>query len=166
MPDQKNDLTMFDFDDVAPDDLDSVEVASVPSDFLSNILTQSPNEFSPCDTHGALRIITFECEADANYIAGSTFSLCKLPQSQIRLLPALSVIGFDTDLNGDLGWTKYKTRRHETRPLNRTGLNGFFDRRERSIRLDSLEGMFMIFTANSDGEKGDLIKGYIVYVKM
>lgn len=178
MPDQKNDMMDFDFADVAPDDLTSKEIATAPegqmelpmaaplADFKSDVLTKSPNEFSPCDTHGALRILTFRCEADDNYIGGSTFSLCKLPQSQIRLLPRLSVIEFSDDLNGDLGWTKYKTRRHEQMPLNRIGFNGFFSKPQQSIRLDSLEGMFMIFTANHDGKEGDLIEGYLIYVKM
>ena len=171
----KKDIFDFGSEDRPPET--EPETIVEPSTFISELLTaRNLSIFNPCDLHGSLKILKFMVEADTNYIAGSQFSLCKLPPSMVRILGALSYI--EIQLSGEtatLGWSKYRTRGRETIGVDFKGF-GFIDNCKepyaflqddplQSRVIDSLEGVGLICTAGDDGKKGDYIEGYIIYVK-
>ena len=164
MPDNDND--MFDFEDEALEDDHEpfMEVPQQVATFRSNVLAKDIRIIPMCDL-GSLKIIKFEVEADADYIKGSTFSLCKIPASEVRVLFRMSMIEFKRIEQGVFGWSKYKTRRQQ---IVLGSVDGFTEAvsNMQTVKVDSLEGIFFNFTATEDGFKGDGLDGYIVYSKM
>lgn len=174
MPDEKD---MFDFGDTPPEEEDK-ELS--PSAFVSNIMgARNLSTFNPCDLHGSLNIIKFRVEASEDYITGSSFSLCLIPPSEVRLLGHLCRIEYRLSCGeAALGWSKYKTRGRLTVPTERDGFgiiqkpNGiltFLGPEEedlQTMKVDSLEGIGLVCTALGDGKEGDFIDGYLVYVKL
>ncbi len=138
------------------------EEAPVPSTFHSNLLTKNINEIPMCDI-GSLKLMKFKVEADEDYIEGSVFCLCKLAPSEIRVLFKLSHI--ETKLDGDYGWARYRTRKRQNIEADFQGFNTPLAAEE-AMKLDSMEGISVVFTAKNDGQKGDYIEGYFVYSKM
>ena len=74
--------------------------------FSSNVLSaRNLAIFNPCDLHGTLKILSFKIKADKDYAKGTTFALCKIPQSQVRILGALSRIKFSLSCDAAIiGW--------------------------------------------------------------
>lgn len=153
----------FDFNVMSEDIPEEVEPVQICK-FNSDILTKDVMEIPACDLHGKLLVMHFYVEATEDYIAGSTFSLCKVPASEVRIIWNLSRIGFlPQPFEGSFGWTKHRTRRREIIDADPEGFDAFLNE---SCKMDSLEGFFIVFTATKAGEKGDRICGDIIYVKM
>ena len=162
-----DDFLDFEFDEKPEPKEPAEKPGPFPSKFDSDVLTKDINVFAPCDLHGRLRIIRFNVMATEDYIEGSTFSLCKLPASQVRVLGALSNIRWTHDMGGSLGWAKHKDRHQNIIPGDPYAFNELMDSNGlQTVKVDSLEGVFMVFTADSPGKKGDLIEGYVIYIKM
>ena len=169
-----DDILDFEFDE-SKEDLGTPE--PVVEQFVSNVLlARNLAIFNPCDLHGSLKVLTFEVKADKDYIEGSTFSLCKIPQSQVRILGALSRIKFNLSCKSAvMGWPKFKKRNQMYVESNYTGFGKVSELKGTSsflesapaqtTVLDSLEGVYIVCTAGSAGKKGDTIKGYLIYVK-
>ncbi len=170
----KNDMLDFEFDN-SKEDL-GVEGPKLEQ-FSSNVLSaRNLAVFNPCDLHGTLKILSFKVEADKDYERGSTFAMCRIPQSQVRILGALSRINFNLSCESAvLGWPKFKKRNQQ---MVEADLKGFGRVNElkgvslflehlptNTISVDSLEGVFVICTVRSSGKKGDSIEGYLIYVK-
>ena len=176
MAKKKKDTIMdFDFGGDEEEDLGKEEVGV--EDFKSNVLSaNNMSVFNACDLHGALRVITFRVEADKDYANGTSFALCRMPQSQIRILGDLCK--FDFSLSGKsaiLGWSKFKKRNQMIIPTDLTGFGKVEEMKgvqsflghlnTRTISVDSLEGIFLICTVEGAGKKGDFIEGYLIYIK-
>jgi len=145
--------------------------------FKSNILSaHNLAIFNPCDLHGSLKIITFSVVADRDYKAGTTFSLCRLPQSQIRVLGALSQLRFKLSCDSVIiGWPRFKKRNQQFVDADLAGFGKVEEMNSsvtflehlpaQTIVIDSLEGAFVVVTAESDGCRDDSIDGYFIYIK-
>ena len=140
--------------------------------FVSNVLNPKlVGRMNPSDAHGALRILTFKVEADKDYLAKSTFSLCKLPQGIIRVMGALSYINFG--VSGTLGWSKFRKRNGSQVDTDlkgfgkvKKGMASFLTHLDtQTLRFDSIGGIDVACTASKAGKKGDSIEGSLVYVK-
>lgn len=166
----KKDELEFDFSD-------SEEEGPKLEQFSSNVLSaRNLAIFNPCDLHGTLKILSFKIKADKDYIQGTTFALCKIPQSQVRILGALSRIKFNLSCDkAVLGWPKFKKRNQQMIEADLKGFGGVSEMKGetsflehlpgQTITVDSLEGVFVVCTVFSDGKKGDSIEGYLIYVK-
>lgn len=164
----------FEFDPF--DDETNEEVMS--HNFLSNLVDPVKyNELRTSDIGGSLKIMAFEVKTDKDYADGSTFTLCKIPSGQVRILGHLSPILYNLSCKSlDLGWIRYKTRSLNWIETNRVGFNTikkfgtvkhFLDHiKLGSIVIDSMEGVPIIGTVNGKGKEGDKIAGYIVYVRL
>lgn len=167
------DVLDFDFGDEQEEEPEPLKAEI----FLSNVLkSRTLTRFNPCDLHGALRILTFKTEADKDYDAGTTFTLCQLPQSQIRVLGSLCCIDYKLSCkSARLGWSKFKRRTGQKVEANIQGFGEVKDVKgvgsflehlpTQTLTLDSLEGVFLNCMAGNPGKKGDIVEGYIVYIK-
>ena len=138
--------------------------------FISEIAGPRSHKVNTHNAHGTLRILHFKCEADKDYAEGSKFVLCKLPQSQVRILGTLSNI--EGSIQFIVGWAGFINRYREKRPgvtdgimSPDTNMHVFGRAKLQSPVFDSLEGVEVYATALSDGKKGDNIEGYFIYVK-
>ena len=176
----KNAILDFDFGEDGDEETGKEDLgAKEPQieQFLANVLkARNLAIFNPCDLHGSLKIITFRVEADKDYAEGTTFALCRFPQSQIRILGALSRIDYKLSCKtAKLGWSKFKQRNMQ---IIETDLSGFGKVTKvkgtgsflehlptQTVSVDSLEGIFLLCLTGSPGKKGDIIEGYLIYVK-
>jgi hypothetical protein len=166
-----------DFDFGVNEEPEEVKEEVIRHEFLSNLLSaRNLAIFNPCDLHGSLKIIAFSVIADKDYKAGSTFSLCRLPQSQIRILGAISQIRFKLSCDSvTLGWPKFKKRNQQFVEADYAGFGKVEEMNScvtflehlpaQTIVIDSLEGAFVVVTAETDGCKDDSIDGYFIYIK-
>lgn len=166
---------MLDFEFEEKGDLGKIDPKM--EQFSSNVLSaRNLAIFNPCDLHGTLKVLTFSVKADKDYVKGTTFAMCKIPQSQVRILGALSRISFNLSCKSAvLGWSRFKKRSQQQVEANFQGFGEVSELKGTSsfleqiptqtMTVDSLEGVFIICTVESKGKKGDSIDGYLVYVK-
>jgi hypothetical protein len=165
----KKDELEFDFNDS--------EESPKLEQFLSNVLSaRNLAIFNPCDLHGSLKILSFSIKADKDYAKGTTFALCRIPQSQVRILGALSRIKFNLSCNeAVIGWPKFKKRNQQMIEADFKGFGKVSELKGetsflehlpgQTITVDSLEGVYAVCLTLGDGKKGDSIEGYLIYVK-
>ena len=170
----KNDVVDFDFESEEKDL--GVEEPKLEH-FVSNILDPLKiGRLNPSDAHGSLKVLNFTIKAHKDYSAGSSFSLCNIPQGLVRVLGALSRFSVNLSCkSAALGWSKFRRRDGEFTPLDLQGF-GKLEKTEgvvsflehlptQTLPFDSIEGVPVVCTAGSDGKKGDSIEGYLIYIK-
>lgn len=165
MPDDKNEMFDFGSQDMVEEETDSGPILKI---FRADVLTKNLNEIPMCDL-GGLKVLKFRVEAEEDYSADSIFTLCKIPASEVRLFFKLSDINFfgvnSEPFDGDFGHTKYRTRKRENIPTTPDAFNEAITN-QKTIKVDSLEGIFLNFTTALAGNKGDYIEGYLIYSKL
>ena len=146
------------------------EVTISEETFLSDVLGPKGHLMNTHNAHGALRILHFKCIADKDYKKGSKFLLCRIPQSQVRVLGSISFI-YGTVKKFCVGWSEFRNRYREVKDGMTDGIlhnekAQILDKIPlKSTVFDSLEGVEVYATAKSDGKKGDFIEGNFIYVK-
>jgi len=174
---EDGDILDFDFGSDEPDESEEKDEKIKIEQFIDAKMTATNlNQFFRCDYHGNLSITTFSVKANRDYLKGTTFSICNLLQGEIRVLGALSLI--TTNFPGkkplNIGWSKYRTTHREWTKTNFKGFGtlkpkasqSFLDHLpSQSIRLGGMTAVEVVVQTVQDGKKGDLIEGYIIYIK-
>ncbi len=162
------DESTFEIDFGLEEEPDEVVEETKEEVFISNVLGPKGHLINSHNRGGALRILHFKCVADKDYTKGSRFILCKLPQSQIRLLGYMSRITSNIS-KFVVGWSSFTGRHREKKPGLKDGIltDGTVLSRTplESTVFDSLEGVEVYATALSDGSKKDYIEGIFIYIK-